>query len=316
MISDTENPIERLDRYLSNAISAGFKELLETKHLYQNHKVLFPDFEKVGKDVIRQLLAGSTHPFTADLSRAKPNDLLSTAIKSEWAIHDPAKFRRTGGYIVPGDPGMLDENTHTISFTPAPVRILCSHCESLEPFNFIGGGDLLKEYFIYYLAQDRSNYQVYYLVYHCQRCKDFPEVFLVKRDEDKLQLTGRNPMEKVPIALFIPKKQRNFFSDAVIAFNSGQALAANFLLRTFIEQFVRSRSHAPNPQDIEVIFEEYMAELPEDFKRRFPSLYAIYGYLSEDLHAARGSTEIFTKAKNDIERHFRARDIYDELIDK
>jgi hypothetical protein len=50
-----------------------------------------------------------------------------------------------------------------------------------------------------------------------------------------------------------------------------------------------------------------MSTLPEDFRAHFPSLRDIYGVLSDAMHKADASPEIFNKAKADIEMHFDAR---------
>jgi hypothetical protein len=90
--------------------------------------------------------------------------------------------------------------------------------------------------------------QIFFLAYECQSCKSFPEVFMIRREKMKLTPSGRTPIEKVEIPKFIPKAQREFFSDAIIAFNSGQILAGKFLLRTFVEQYVRDFMNAKPPK--------------------------------------------------------------------
>jgi len=249
MTNDLEGYMaQRIDKYFSDAIASGFKELLENKHLYQNYQVIFPDFGKVAKEAINQIKAGTLVPVTKGNSRFNQKDFFETIIRTEWAIYDPIASKRTGGFV------SQTEKKEVITFTPLPVRIVCINCESLEPFNFVSGGDLLANYNLYYQGQDQASNQVFYIAYLCQRCKIFPEVFLIKRQEDKLQLTGRSPIEKVQVAPFIPKQQRHFFSDAIIAYNSGQVLAANFLLRTFIEQYVRSKNKTPDTDDIDLLF--------------------------------------------------------------
>ena len=118
-------------------------------------------------------------------------------------------------------------------------------------------------------------------------------------------------MEVVETATYIPKSVGKYFSDAIIAFNSGQILAGNFLLRTFVEQYVRGKSPTPESQDIDALFENYSKSLPDDFKQRFPSLQSTYNQLSKDLHSATGSKNVFKSERENIEKHFQAKEIFD-----
>jgi hypothetical protein len=52
-------------------------------------------------------------------------------------------------------------------------------------------------------------------------------------------LSGRAPIEHVLVPNVIPKNAAGFFKDALIAYQSGQTLAALFLLRTLIEQWLK-----------------------------------------------------------------------------
>ena len=79
----------------------------------------------------------------------------------------------------------------------------------------------------------------------------------------------------------IPKAQRKYFSDAIIAHHASHTLAGLFLLRTFIEQFWLSLNLTSEPIDQrltgENFGEAYAKTLPSDFKSRFPSLGDLYG---------------------------------------
>jgi hypothetical protein len=147
------------------------------------------------------------------------------------------------------------------------------------------------------------------LEYTCQSCKQTPEVFLVRRRGVKLTNEGRSPIEHVEVPAFIPKPVRRFFSGAVVAHQSGQTLAALFLLRTVIEQWARAATESVKVQADQVL-DDYMLTLPEDFRARFPSLRALYGELSVDMHAATGSSGLFSRAVTEICEHFDARRLF------
>jgi hypothetical protein len=293
-------------KFFTSAIVEGFKQLLENKHLYQNQEVIFPEFD-VFIDNCSDYLTGKI--------AIPPIDMFSNCYKliqeTEWTIENP--YPTSAGVITSNDESM--EVDISIGFIPPTIKSYCPTCENKEAYNFVYGDDLLNISMDLSWLGEPKGVQIFAIQYQCQACKSIPEVFIVRRKDWKISLNGRSPMEVVKVPDFIPKNQRKFYSDAIIAFNSGQILAGNFLLRTFIEQFIRGNSSNPNSEKIEPIFDEYMATLPDDFKTRFPSLTEIYGKLSEDIHTATGSVDIFIWSKDRIEKHFDARRLY-ELVGK
>jgi hypothetical protein len=112
----------------------------------------------------------------------------------------------------------------------------------------------------------------------------------------------------------IPKAQRKYFSDAIIAHHAGQTLAGLFLLRTFIEQFWRSLNVINEPLDQRVTGEDlgaaYGQTLPADFKSRFPSLGDLYGKLSLAMHNADANGELFESTVTAVTEHCEARRLF------
>ncbi|HKI54626.1 MAG TPA: hypothetical protein VJ987_10915 [Anaerolineales bacterium] len=304
----------RMEPYYVKSIENGIKLLLETKHLYQNLEIELPDI-KISRDEWKKLIektpkiVGQKDPVIEDpitVMGISPAEIL-------WSVQNPHS-RRPSFYL--GDNEETDVWV-SIDFLPPTTKLFCRKCKRIEAFNFQYGSDLLKEYkddTQHFLEQEDK--QVFSLAYQCQSCKSLPEIFLVQRDGLKINQSGRAPMEKFETPSSLPKDYEKYFSGAVIAFNSGQTLASNFLLRTFIEQFVRSQSSIPDSQSIDILFDEYNKKLPDDFKQRFPSLKSVYEELSNDLHLATASKDVFNNAKDDIVKHFQARVLYDELNTK
>jgi hypothetical protein len=107
----------------------------------------------------------------------------------------------------------------------------------------------------------------------------------------------------------VPKAVRKFYSDAVVAFQSGQVLAANFLLRVLIEQwalYIIPQNMGAADKNLDA----YVATLPDDFRRRFPTLREQYSKLSVDIHNATGSPELFQASQEDLLRHYDARRLW------
>lgn len=296
---------------LSAILTESFREILEHKHLYQNLPVAFPEFDVVFESLepeFASLFCGTTpSPRTSEVGlRKECQEIYELSTELEWRIEYP--FWSRGGR--PPLPFQSDDLKASISFTPATITAFCRVCQDVEPYNFEYGTDILEESRGIENRETQITEQVFAIAYRCQRCKSLPEVFMVRRQGMKLILSGRTPIEEVPRPKYLPKEQGKYFSDAVVAYNSGQVLAGNFLLRVFIEQYVRSVCNNPLSQGIDALFNEYGAKLPEDFKERFPSLRHVYDRLSDDIHRATASEETFVKSKKDLETHFDAKRLY------
>lgn len=266
-------------------VTAALKLLLEAKHLYQSLAVESSD--------LIEAYAGKRHPQFRDHAK---NEFLKL-IRGNWIPLDNANPKPVSAWAT-GPP--------SIKFRTPDIKLFCTLCERREAFNSVSSIDFLQQSSAPQpFTSGRDTIQIFTLSFLCQSCKRAPEVFLVRRTGLKLTNSGRSPIEHVEVPAAIPKPIQRFFSDALVAYHSGQVLAGVFLLRTLIEQWARSVLDRPGLQADEVL-EAYMKTLPPDFNTRFPSMRALYGELSEDLHAATGSPELFEKAQADIVKHFEA----------
>jgi hypothetical protein len=288
-----------IQKPLTKQIEQGFQELLNNKHLYQSLRIDFFDGETIFdlvQDDLNELLVSAPK-----LIRPVFDQLFPLVANARWSIF--TSRGRLASYLGGGS-NLKYEGS--ISFTPKTIRNYCRHCESIEPYNFINGGDIISD-----INSEISDIQIFVLSYECQGCKNIPEVFLVRREGMKIILSGRSPMEQVIVPRFIPKKQSEYISNAIVAFDSGQILSGIFQLRTFLEQYVRSKSSDSNTEDIESLFKEYSLTLPEDFKKRFPSLREIYNTLSDCIHLADSNEDVFKKSRDDIYKHFDAKRVHE-----
>jgi hypothetical protein len=165
-------------------------------------------------------------------------------------------------------------------------------------------------------SQNSPSDQWFYLAYQCQSCKTEPVRYLVRRHGLRLRICGRDPFEEVVVPDVLPKEIRHHFSSAIVANNAGQTLAAIFFLRVFIEQFFRGiplviEALRTDPRLTgDSMGDKYHETLPVDFRRRFPSLPAIYGRLSEAIHLANPDETLFSNSLGEIVEHFEARRVF------
>lgn len=286
----------------SSSIIVGFKDLIENRHLYQSIIIKFPSFEEAYENVAR--IPNITGKKSDSLKECQY--IYESAPDFGWQIHSPraTDYSAIGGYGGPPVRRVVE-----IEFTPSTIKIFCPICDRIEPHNFYHGVDFSRS------LKDTTNElfansQIFLLAYECQSCKNPPITFVVRREKMKLTLSGRIPMEQVVVKKIIPKGQKRFFSDAIIAYNSGQILAGKFLLRTFIEQYIREFTEDNTSQNIDNLFEKYAKSLPQDFKDRFPSLADVYAKLSNDIHKADSTPELFNECQLSIEEHFEAKKLF------
>jgi hypothetical protein len=272
--------------------SMRLKELLESKHLYQ--KVSIDPAEIVAATRKRVVSDVSIYEYWANSQLPLERLRLAKAQISE---------RGSG-------PTLVMQN----------IKLYCKKCDGREAFVPAWYKDFASDL----EAPTESNlgikfsypsslpwgFQLLLLVYQCQSCQGIPEALLVRRTGWDLELHGRSPMEFVEVPKFIPKPEYGHFRDSVIAFNTGKTLAAIFYLRTFIEQFARRVTNKTGRVTGDEIMDAYNETLPAQHRDSMPSLREWYDKLSVPIHEARDDADTYSAAREQIEQHFRIRDVF------
>lgn len=276
---------------VTHAIQSAVRHLLEHKHLYQSIEV---EIAKATEAFQKTVPSSFSHTFQS----------MEGASFWAWVVYDSDSYQALLASLV-----SKPDRRH-VTWQLPDVKLFCKSCNRIEPFNGLSASNVLNRSSptaggIQY--QGRL-VQVYCLSYLCQSCKSVPEVFLLRRVGTRLTLCGRSPIEHVPVPKTLPQEVANFFSDAVVAQQSGQTLAGLFMLRTLCEQWTRRFAEPTDKAD--AALDKYMESLPDDFKGRFPSLRTIYSDLSAALHGANASDELFEATKTSIEEHFAARSVF------
>jgi hypothetical protein len=219
---------------------------------------------------------------------------------------------------------VLDLYQHpTLCLVVGNVKLFCAKCGTREAFRPIWFSDITKEMLAINASQrvlDRETFkvaftdtfQLFSLVFQCQRCEGIPEAFLVKREAMDLVVEGRSPIEHIKIPKYIPTDERHWFRDAIIAFQTGKILAALFYLRTFVEQFARRKT---GTRDVKItgdkILAAYADTIPVNLRDSMPSLAEAYDKLSAALHGANEDAELFEAMRQGIEKHFDIRRVHE-----
>lgn len=294
-------------------IAATLAELLQDKHLYQSRRVdMDMIVARIRKESSTRKIPGlipsnfTGGQVTTEYPVSEVIEQLGRILKAEWSVYVPAD---RGHRYLPDMAGRKP-GIPPIRCGVPDVHLMCSRCERREAFNVMNAVDAIPQHAYDSKARHDDVCQQFVLVYQCQACKASPEVFLVRRQQLKLTLCGRGPIEMVTAPTIVPGTVVSFYRDALLAHQSGQTLAALFLLRTVIEQWVYSLDPGTE-RYADVALDWYMEQLPPDFKARFPSLRELYSELSDNLHRATGSAEVFDRTTELLMKHFKARGLFE-----
>ena len=271
------------------ALPKAVLELLQRKHLYQSVTVDLSD--------TKQRTAS-----TSQGSKSSYDQGLRDATTALWVPVEPQ---------LPGVPTTQPNSARDPVYIVFPtVKMFCRGCDGVEAHNLVHVTEVVSELAARtsrpYFPPTLQNFVVGYL---CQGCKTSPEFFMIRREELRLTVVGRSPIEHIAVPAIVPKQHRKHFSGAIVAFQSGQILPALFMMRTFIEQFAASQVQDSTLR-ADAVLDAYMAALPEPVRAHFPSLREIYGRLSEAIHAAREDAVLFTVVNAQIVEHLDARRLY------
>ena len=304
------DPTQKVVHALKTEIEGRIKELLETKHLYQSVRVddsvVAQSLAQIENDPnvikeIRESSRGSYDERATIVSNHKQSMFLASRriLDEEW----PFITEHCDTQVKPDLPG------RATPFLLPTISVTCEKCDAvIPPHNSGFRGQKINSDAVTSVTEksgERVLQQTFMFPYQCQACKGEPLVFLVRREGLKLTLVGRNHFEVPQVPKTIPKEETNYFGDAVVAFNTGSALAGLFLLRTTIEQYMRRVLDTREKLTGDVLADQYAQRLAADFpKERYPSLKTIYDELSACLHAADANETQFVKARTDIEKHF------------
>jgi len=288
---------EELIRAISREAGKKLKMLLEERHIYQHVTI-----------DAKTLIAN-----WAAQARAA-----SSGVLTDEKEFDDAQFIVGTTQALLAERGGNPSGTPVLSLIIENPKLFCSKCGSSEVFRPVWFHDLTNE-----LRREQrfgstsiptmnvpANFQLITILLQCQRCMGKAEAMLVRREQWKLSLHGRSPMEQVDVPKFVPKEEAHLYRDALIAAHGGKTLAALFYLRVFIEQFARRVTGQTERRYGFELMDEYGKTIPEAHRGTMPSLRGWYDKLSEPIHAAKEDEKLFEAAKEAISQHFEIRKVF------
>ncbi|MBK1814200.1 hypothetical protein JIN84_01075 [Luteolibacter yonseiensis] len=294
---------------VGQAISESLKILLSEKHLYQSVKVDFSCLDSIASENHRRAQAIASRPLMGG-GGARGSAPPLSKFQAELNQYPQCGWFPSNAAALAGVATEIFHlnNQDAQKYLLPTIKTTCNHCDERGPFNPVGA--FVENSKLVMTDQWLS------VSYQCQNCKKEPMRFLIRRNNDKFTLCGRDPFETIGLPSFIPKQHSSNFRNAIIANHAGQTLAGIFLMRVFVEQFWKSVPEVAEamintlrPTGDE-LGEAYKATLSTSFKDRFPTLCEVYSSLSEAMHSGRPDAEIFSTCHDQIIEHFDARRLF------
>ena len=201
MSAPIENIYKSLDEAYGEAVIKAFRELLESKHLYQFVNVDLKEIE-----IITERMANQDPHGSPKVVRANIKDGIADWTKEPWIL--------ISGPIPP----ITSKIRGQLSPIELPsVKLSCSSCNGAAWPHNPGYRDSNPSFQACDYSFGNSNVQFFLISFQCQNCKGTPLVFQVKREALKLSLVGRSQFPEVLVPDFIPYAQRKFYRNAIIA---------------------------------------------------------------------------------------------------
>lgn len=147
--------------------------------------------------------------------------------------------------------------------------------------------------------------QTWILTYTCQSCDYEPLFLMIRREDFKLSITGRNLFEEVAVPKYIPKEINSHYRESIIARNVGKELAAALYLRVAIEQHMRRVTGITERTRGEELCDLYTKLLHPEFPSSMRSLRTPYDKLSEPIHRGEPDISGYETSLDQINRHFQ-----------
>jgi hypothetical protein len=297
-----ENWLQALLPHFKEAFSRALQELLQEKNLCQSVSIdlnfiktwAFARAEGSNPDVYQ---SGPDRLLPRDTNQNAGVHILNANWYPEGCAYDDT-YQTANSRLKRGQ---------AFSFLLPPVTLSCSECQERAVFK----SDLPRCRFV--PGKETSDEQSLLLSYECQGCRSRRITFFVSRKGDRMQLSGRDTIEMLPVPRSVPSVVAEYCSEAQFAHRSGRDLSAFILLREFIEQFWRSLPEMQEPLSMstqmtaEEVGECYSAQLPLEFKAQYPSLSDCHRWLNDAIHGPPMRRDLFDFCLRDIVEHLDGR---------
>jgi hypothetical protein len=250
LLGNIQNSRDELIKNISIVMGNQLRVLLEEKHIYQQIVVDAPTMIATWAASVRSMGAG---------------------IQGDEIEFVKERFKISAQQVFAGATNSIPHSPY-LTLILGNVKLFCSKCDESEVFSPVWFAEMGNESGQLWPSEEESQpvVQVFAISFQCQRCKGQLEGVILRREGWRVGLHGRSPMEHLDVPKYIPKRERNFFRDAMIAAHGGKILAALFYMRVFIEQFARRVTGETGRRHGDELMDEYGKTIPEVHRSTMP----------------------------------------------
>ena len=304
------------------AIEKAFRELIQTKYLYQKQEVDLAPLRApvensvntaLGYWVTPKIGGGPSGPKPVKVTSERFTVLCKEVAMRPWLLGTRHKgdsdtdrtISRAASMGISQPLNSAYDDMH-MGFLLPSVQLQCQgECKSEKTFSghFMSRGNPFSQ--PPGARKGDETEQLFFPIYRCEGCSKFVYTLLVKRKGLKLHLCGISPRRPLKVSNKIPEALSPILQDAEQSVAENDVFAAFYHLRTLIEHFVKGRLGVPlktkaNGDDL---IAQYHATIKDGIKSTLPSLLASWQFLSEALHAREGEPEDYTKHRELVCKH-------------
>lgn len=305
------------------AIEKAFRELIQTKYLYQKQEVDLASLRAPVENSVNAALGcwvtpsigggGPSGPKPVKVTQERFAVLCKEVAMRPWILGtrhkgDSDTDRSISKAASMGIPQPLSSpyDDMNMGFLLPSVQLQCrGECKSEKTFSahFKSRGNPFSQPPGFVKADETE--QLFFPIYRCEGCSKFVYTLLVKRKGLKIHLCGISPRRPIKVSDKIPEALSPILMDAEQSVAENDVFAALYHLRTLIEHYVKWRLGVPlkaktNGDDL---IAQYHATIKDGIKSSLPSLLASWQFLSEALHARDGEPEDYTKHRDLVCKH-------------
>lgn len=314
-----------LEGAAAQAIEQAFRDLIETRYLYQKVSLDLRAMEAavtsaVEDAAVRRAGYTGSEP-VPDVEPATPARLKLLAAEIEkrpWQLttrhmgdeRGAAEIRRharTGTQPL----GTPIEKMNIVFYLPS-VQLRCpSRCKAVTTFIALASSTGFVFDSPYPRKAGGEIEQIYTPIYRCEMCRETLYTLLVRRAGPRLHLCGFAPRREPFVPPDAPKGVAHILSEAEQAVAEGDIYAGFYHLRTMLEHHLKARLSIAVEWQVrgdELVAKHY-ATIPKDLGGVLPSLTLAWERLSECLHTRTGEVEEYQRQRDAICKHFQALDL-------
>ena len=304
----------------AEAISQGFRQLIEKHYLYQKVTVDFSSMDAAVTEAIAraseqartQLSPGRPPSKPAPATPASLAAVRTEMAKRPWRLatrhmgDDPRMAEIHRAARIGSQPLGIAAEEINLGFYLPPIQLRCpGKCKGTTTFIALVSSKDSGFDRPYPREGTAGKEQIFYPIYRCEMCRETLYSMLIRRTGLKLHLCGFTPRREPLVTKVVPEPLIPILHDAEQAVAEGDVYAGFYHLRTMVEHYLKGRLNIPITEQIrgDELVDKHHQTLSPELKSIFPPIKTSWERLSTWLHTRSGEADNFNKQRDAICKH-------------